>query len=186
MALPILAAAGLAVSIGSRLLGSGARKAAEKRRAEARKGNALLTLSQTLSGLNARRTEELAAARQQKRFGRRQSAVLEAQAIAGGAESGTGSGEQVQDIALGESEFLSSVDTQLAAVETQLMRRRRGAFAQQRQANRAADSDIGGPLQDFLDFANTAAFAINAFDSLRTAADTSSAEAPKAPSGERP
>jgi len=172
MAFPVLAAAGIAVSVGSKILGSRARKEAEERRREARRGNALEQLRHTMSGLSARRAEELAASRQQERFGRRQSAVLEARAKAGGAESGTGSAEQVQDVQLGESEFLSSIDVQLRAVEAELTRRQVGAGKQYEAALRAADADMSGPTQDFLDFANTAAFAINAWDALPKALDT--------------
>lgn len=174
MGFPIVAAAGFALGVGSKLLGSRARKDAERRRTAARRGNALVQLQTTLAGLGAREKEELASARANKRFGRRQSAVLEARAKAGGAESGTGSAEQVQDIALGQSEFLSAIDTQLDAVESELNRRRKGARLQAESAFRAADADISGPLQDFLDFANTAAFALNAFDALPSASNTES------------
>lgn len=166
MPIPILGAIAIGVSVGAKILGSRTRKAGEKARAEALKENALVQLGNTLSGLNARQREELAAARQQKRLGRRQSAILEARAIAGGAESGTGSAEQVQDVALGESEFLSSIDQQLGQVSAELERRRRRSRVQFESAVKNADAGVSGIAQDFLDFANTAAFALNAFDAI--------------------
>ncbi len=171
----ILAIAGIAVGIGSQLLGSNARKKAERARAEALKGNALVQFANTLSGLGAREREELAAARQQKRLGRRQSAVLESRAKAAGADAGTGSAEQVQDVQLGESEFLGSIDAQLGLVSAELDRRRRGARREKDAAFKAADSGVSGGLQDFLDFANTAAFALNAFDALAQPGSTADA-----------
>jgi len=170
----IIPAIAIGVSVGSKLLGSKARKEAEEARAAALKGNALVQLTNTLSGLSAREREELAAARQQKRMGRRQSDILEARAIAGGAESGTGSAEQVQDVAMGEAEFLASIDEQLGMVQGELARRRRRAQTEHKSARRAADAGLSGNTQDFLDFANTAAFALNAFDALATANSSSS------------
>lgn len=175
MPFPVIGAVAIGVSIGSKLLGNSARKRAEQARADALKGNALVQLANTLSGLSAREAEELAAARQQKRLGRRQSAVLEARAIAGGAESGTGSAEQVQDVAMGEAEFLGSVEAQLGMVTDQLRRQRAGARRSFQSAITAAEAGLSGPGQDFLDFANVAAFALNAWDALPTA--RSSAEA---------
>jgi hypothetical protein len=169
MPFPVIGAVAIGVSIGSKLLGNSARKRAEKARADALKGNALVQLANTLSGLSAREAEELAAARQQKRLGRRQSAVLEARAKAGGAESGTGSAEQVQDVLMGKAEFLGSVDAQLGMVTDQLRRQRSGAKRSFDSAIKAADAGLSGPGQDFLDFANTAAFALNAWDALPTA-----------------
>ncbi len=166
MPFPVIGAIAIGVGIGSRIVGNRARKNAERKRAEALKGNALVQLANTLSGLNARQREELASARQEKRLGRRQSRVLEARAIAGGAESGTGASEQVQDIGLGESEFLSSIDTQLDLVTSELSRRRRGANREFQASLKAADAGISGGAQDFLDFANTLAFGLNAFDAL--------------------
>ncbi len=162
----VLAIAAIGIGIGSRLLGSRARKEAERRRADALRGNALVQLANTLSGLSARQREELAAARQQKRLGRRQSAILEARAIAGGAESGTGSAEQVQDVAMGEAEFLGSIDTQLGMVASEIGRRRRGANREFQSALKAADAGLSGGAQDFLDFTNAVAFGLNAFDAL--------------------
>lgn len=166
MAIPIIGAIAIGVSVGAKILGSRTRKAGEKARAEALKENALVQLGNTLSGLSARQREELAAARQQKRLGRRQSAVLEARAIAGGAESGTGSAEQVQDVAKGEAEFISSIDQQLDLVTAELSRRRRRARIESESAIKNAKAGVSGIAQDFLDFANTAAFALNAFDAI--------------------
>ena len=171
-----LAIAGIAVGIGSQLLGASARRKAEKQKAEALKENALVQFANTLSGLGAREREELAAGRQQKRLGRRQSAILEARAKAAGATAGVGSAEQVQDVQLGESEFLGSIDAQLASVSGELSRRRRGARMQKRAAFKAAESGISGGAQDFLDFANTAAFAINAFAALDTPGEPATKE----------
>jgi len=125
-----IAVAGIAIGIGSKLFGNKARKDAERRRAEALKGNALVQLANQLSGLSAREREELVAANQQRRLGRRQSAILEARAKARGADAGVGSAEQVQDVQLGESEFLGSIDAQLGMVTSELDRRRRRAQAE--------------------------------------------------------
>ena len=170
----IIPAIAIGVSVGSKLLGNQARKDAEQARADALKGNALVQLTHTLSGLDAREREELVAARQQKRLGRRQSAVLEARAIAGGTKSGTGSAEQVQDVALGESEFLSSIDAQIGLVQGELARRRKRANIEHRSARSAAEAGLSGPGQDFLDFANVAAFALNAFDAIPRASSSAS------------
>ena len=169
MAFPVIGAIAIGVSVGSKLLGNAARNKAAEARAAALKGNALVQLTNTLSGLSAREREELVAARQQKRMGRRQSAVLEARAIAGGAESGTGSAEQVQDVAMGQAEFLASIDEQLGMVQGELARRRRRARTEHASAREAADAGLSGNGQDFLDFANVAAFALNAWDALPTA-----------------
>lgn len=167
MAFPIaIAAIGIGISLGSKILGGQAKKKAEKARAEALKSNALVQLGETFSGLSAREREELASSRQQKRLGRRQSAVLEARARAAGADAGTGSAEQVQDVAMGEAEFVSSIDRQLGLVGQELDRRRRGASKQFESAIKSADAGVSGQGQDFLDFANTLAFGINAFSSL--------------------
>ena len=174
MGFPVIGAIAIGVSVGSKILGNQARKDAERARADALKGNALVRLANTLSGLGAREREELAAAQQQRRLGRRQSAVLESRAIAGGAESGTGSAEQVQDVAVGKAEFLASIDVQLGFVQAQLSRRRRGAVREKESAFTAAEAGVSGSGQDFLDFANIAAFALNAFDALPKA--TSSPE----------
>ena len=167
-----LAIAGIVVGIGSKLLGNRARHANEKRRAEALKENALVQFANTISGLGAREREELASARQQKRLGRRESAILAARAKAAGASAGTGSAEQVQDVLLGESEFLGSIDTQLGFVTAELERRRRRARKQKESALKSAESGVSGLAQDFLDFANTAAFALNAFDALAKSGST--------------
>lgn len=169
MPFPVIGAIAIGVSVGSKLLGNSARKKAEEARAEALRGNALVQLTNTLSGLSAREREELVAARQQKRMGRRQSDILEARAKAGGAESGTGSAEQVQDVAMGEAEFLASVDEQLGMVQGELARRRRRSRIEFKSAIKAANAGISGNGQDFLDFANIAAFALNAWDALPTA-----------------
>lgn len=181
MPFPVIGAIAIGVSIGSSILGNSARKEAERKRAEALRGNALVQLTNTLSGLSARQREEMVAARQQKRLGRRQSAVLEARAVAGGAESGTGSAEQVQDVLMGKAEFLASIDEQLGMVRGELSRRRRRARVEFRSALVAADAGISGGTQDFLDFANTAAFALNAFDALPRS--SSSASSVPEPSG---
>ena len=165
MAIP-LAGVAIGVAVGSRILGNRSRKAAERATADALKDNALVQFANTLSGLGAREREELAAARQQKRLGRRQSAILEARAKAAGASAGVGSAEQVQDVQLGESEFLSSVDVQLGFVTGELERRRRRARKTRESAFKSAEAGVSGAGQDFLDFANAAAFALNAFDAL--------------------
>jgi len=166
MGFPILAVAGIAIGVGSKILGSKGRKEGEKARAAALKENALVQLANTLSGLSAREQEELASARQSKRLGRRSSAVLAARAKAAGASAGVGSAEQVQDVELGESEFLGSLDEQLGLVTAELTRRERGARREFGSAISAADAGVSGIGQDFLDFANTAAFAITAIDAL--------------------
>jgi hypothetical protein len=166
MGFPILAVAGIAVSIGSKILGGQAKNKQAKAQAAAQKENALVQLAETYSGLSAREREELASSRQQKRLGRRESARLEARAIAAGADAGTGSDEQVRDVQVGEAEFVSSVEAQLARVNQDLDRRRRGARKSFDSQIKAADAGLPGSGQDFLDFANTAAFAINAFSSL--------------------
>lgn len=166
MGFPIIGAVAIGIGVGSKILGNRSRNKAEKARAEALKGNALVQLANTISGLNAREREELVAAQQQRRLGRRQSAVLESRAKAAGADAGTGSDEQVQDVGLGESEFLGSIDAQLEMVRGDLSRRRKGALREHKAAVVAANSGISGIGQDFLDFANTAAFALNAFDAF--------------------
>lgn len=166
MAFPVLAVAGIAIGVGAKILGGlSAGKAAEQR-TKALKANALAQLTNTVSGLQAREREELAAARQQERLGRRQSDILEARAIAAGAEGGVGSDEQVQDVQMGEAEFLGSVDANLRMVKADLLRRRKGAQREFQSATKAAEAGERGPEQDFLDFANTAAFALNAFDQV--------------------
>ena len=166
MGFPVIGAIAIGVGAGSKILASGARKEAERRRAAALKENALVQLTNTLSGLSARQREELSAARQQKRLGRRTSAVLAARATAAGASSGTGSAEQVQDVALGESEFISSIDQQLGLVSAELERRRRRARIQFKSAIKSAKAGVSGRSQDFLDFANTVTFALTAIDAL--------------------
>lgn len=180
MPFPILAVAGIAIGIGSKLLGSRSRKAGEKARAAALRDNALVQLANTLSGLSAREQEELASARQSKRLGRRSSAVMAARAKAAGADAGVGSAEQVQDVELGESEFLGSIDAQLGMVTADLTRRERGARREFKSAVSAADAGVSGTGQDFLDFANIAAFALNAFDAIPSA---SGVKAPKKSTG---
>lgn len=160
------AIAAIAIGIGSQILSNRSKKSGEKKRAEALRENALVQLGNTLSALSAREREELASARQQKRLGRRESAVLAARAKAAGADAGVGSAEQVQDVGLGESEFLSSVDTQLASVTQELERRRRRSRIQFESSVKSANAGVSGIGQDFLDFANTAAFALNAIDAL--------------------
>jgi len=176
MAFPVIGAIAIGVGVGSKILGNKARKDAERARAEALRENALVQLANTLSGLSARQREELSAARQQKRLGRRTSAVLAARAKAAGADTGVGSAEQVRDVAVGEAEFIGSIDEQLGMVSAELSRRRRRARVQFESALKAADAGISGGAQDFLDFANTAAFALNAIDALPFPTSASSSE----------
>lgn len=166
MGFPIVAVAGIAIAVGSKILGNNAEKQKARAQAKAQKENALVQLAETYSGLSAREREELASSRQAKRLGRRQSARLAARAKAAGADAGTGSDEQVRDVQVGEAEFVSGVDAQLSRVNEELDRRRRGARKSFDSQIKAADAGIPGQGQDFLDFANTAAFAINAFSSL--------------------
>jgi len=166
MPLPVLAGIAIGTSIVSGVAGFFAKSNAEKKRAEALEQNALVRLSAQLSGLGAREQEELANARQARRLGRRQSAVLEARARAGGADAGVGSGEQVQDVGLGLSEFLGSVDENLARTRSQIQRGRIGADREFRAARKAAKAGVGGPAADFMDFLNIGVGALNTFSNF--------------------
>lgn len=172
MAFPIIGAVAIGTSIVSGILGSRARRSAERRRAEALEENALVRLASTTSGLAAREQEELANAAQARRLGRRQSAVLEARAVAAGAAAGVGSAEQAQDVQLGLSEFLGSVEENLARTRAQLARGRRGAQREFESARRAARAGVAGPGADFLDFLNIGIGAVQAFGALPRSRNT--------------
>ena len=163
-----LAIAGVGIAVGSQIAAWLGRKSAAEKKAAALRNNALTQLGSSLSALGARGREEMAAARQQKRLGRRASAVLESRALAQGASSGTGSVDAVQDVAMGEAEFIGSVDAQLAATNADLLRRKKATFENFFAAQEAAKAGVGGIENDFLDFANTALSAINTFDALNS------------------
>lgn len=168
----LLGAIAIGVGIGSSILGNRAKRSAERRRAAALEENALVRLASTTSGLAAREREELANAAQARRLGRRQSAVLEARAVAAGAAAGVGSAEQAQDVQLGLSEFLGSVEENLARTRAQLSRTRRGARREFEAARKAARAGVAGPGADFLDFLNIGLGAVQAFEALPRARNT--------------
>lgn len=162
----LLPAIGIGVGVLSKVLGSSARADAEKARAAALEQNALIRLTSVLSGLQSRERQQLASAAQQRRLGKRQSAVLAARARALGADAGTGSSEQVQDVAVGQAEFLGALDAQLGLVRGELARSRRQARIEFEGARSAARAGVGGPLAQFLDFANIALGTIDAIGNL--------------------